>query len=71
MLVGNREIGRPKSVYMHEKLDGKFTMGPIWDLDFAFGFSEEHGKTYFNYFDFDLIRENDSRTGLEFYKKNS
>jgi len=56
---------------MHKKLDGKFTMGPIWDLDFAFGFSEEYGKTYFNYFDFDLIRENDSRTGLEFYKKNS
>ncbi|MFD2905725.1 CotH kinase family protein [Sphingobacterium anhuiense] len=69
MLVGNHEIGHPKSVYMHKKLGGKFTMGPIWDFDFAFGFSEEHGRTYFNYVDLELIRESDSRIGSEFYKK--
>ncbi|MDH5828749.1 CotH kinase family protein [Sphingobacterium faecium] len=69
MLVGNHEIGHPKSVYMHKRSGGKFTMGPIWDFDFAFGFSEEHDRTYFNYADLDLIREHDSRIGAEFYKK--
>lgn len=69
MLVGNHEIGHPKSVYVHKRSGGKFTMGPIWDFDFAFGFSEEHDRTYFNYADLDLIRENDSRIGAEFYKK--
>jgi hypothetical protein len=69
MLVGNHEICHPKSVYMHKRLGGKFTMGPIWDFDFAFGFSEEHARTYFNYADLDLIRANDSRIGAEFYKK--
>ncbi|UZJ65662.1 CotH kinase family protein [Sphingobacterium sp. KU25419] len=32
MLVGNHEIGHPKSVYIHKRSGGKFTMGPIWDL---------------------------------------
>lgn len=69
MLVGNHEVCHPKSVYMHKRLGGKFTMGPIWDFDFAFGFSEEHARTYFNYTDLDLIRENDGRIGAEFYKR--
>lgn len=69
MLVGNHEIGHPKSVYVHKKVGGKFTMGPLWDFDYAFGFSEEHKRTYFNYVDLSLIRDNDARVGVRFYKK--
>ncbi len=69
MLVGNQEINYPKSTYIHKKAGGKFTMGPLWDFDFAFGFSEEHARTYFNYVDLHLFRDNDRREGSEFYKK--
>ena len=44
-------------------------MGPLWDFDYAFGFSEEHKRTYFNYVDLSLIRDNDARVGVRFYKK--
>jgi hypothetical protein len=69
MLVANHEVCHPKSVYMHKRSGGKYTMGPIWDFDFGFGFSEEHHRTYFNNVTLDLIRENDNRIGAELYKK--
>ncbi|WP_053003983.1 CotH kinase family protein [Sphingobacterium sp. Ag1] len=69
MLAWNNEINHPKSVYMHKKMGGKYTMGPIWDFDFAFGFSEDHDNTYFNYKDMDLIRETDERIGSQFYQR--
>ncbi len=69
MLVGNGEICHPKSVFMHRKAGGKYTMGPLWDFDFAFGFSEEHNRTYFNYVDLSILREADSRVGAVFYKR--
>lgn len=69
MLAWNNEINHPKSVYMHKKANGKYTMGPIWDFDYGFGFSEEHGRTYFNYADMDLIRESDERIGSKFYQR--
>lgn len=69
MLAWNNEINFPKSVYMHKKVNGKYTMGPLWDFDFAFGFSEDHDKTYFNYKDMDLIRETDERIGSQFYQR--
>ncbi len=69
MLTGNHEVGHPKSVYMHKKLAGKYTMGPVWDFDYSFGFSEEHGMQYFNYENLNLIREDDTRIGAELYKR--
>lgn len=44
MLTGNEEINHPKSTYLYKTVDGKFTMGPIWDFDWAFAFegSLEH-----------------------------
>lgn len=68
MLAWNNEVNQPKSVYMHKKVNGKYTMGPIWDFDFGFGFSEDHGRTYFNYLEMNLIREDDERIGSKFYQ---
>lgn len=39
-LTANREINHPKSVYMHKDVEGKYTMGPLWDFDWAFGYEE-------------------------------
>ncbi|PTX12618.1 CotH kinase family protein [Sphingobacterium faecium] len=69
MLVANHEICHPKSVYIHKKSGGIFTMGPIWDFDFSFGFNEKRERTYFHDVGLDLIRESDHRIGAEFYKK--
>ncbi len=43
-LTCNEEINHPKSTYIHKKSGGKFTMGPIWDFDWAFSYeqSREH-----------------------------
>ena len=39
ILTGNEEINHPKSIYMHKTARGKYTMGPIWDFDWGFGFN--------------------------------
>ncbi len=44
MLTDNEEINHPKSTYIHKKKGGKYSMGPIWDFDWAFGFE---GGTHF------------------------
>jgi CotH kinase protein len=48
MLTGNEEINHPKSTYMHKTAKGKYTMGPIWDFDWGFGFdgSDKHFVHY-------------------------
>jgi hypothetical protein len=41
-MVGNDEIGWPKSTYMYKDSDarnGRISMGPLWDFDWAFGYS--------------------------------
>lgn len=39
-LVQNGELKHPKSFFMYkESKDGKYCLGPIWDLDWAFGYS--------------------------------
>lgn len=45
MLTDNQELNHPKSTYMHKSTSGKFTMGPIWDFDWAYGY--EGGGTHF------------------------
>lgn len=42
MLTNNREINHPKSTYMHKVSGGKFTFGPIWDFDWAYGYAPKH-----------------------------
>ncbi|MDP5120050.1 MAG: CotH kinase family protein [Spirosomaceae bacterium] len=39
-LTCNEEINHPKSTYIHKKPGGKFTMGPIWDFDWAFSYEQ-------------------------------
>jgi hypothetical protein len=39
-LTCNEEINHPKSTYIHKKKGHKFTVGPIWDFDWAFSFEQ-------------------------------
>ena len=46
-LICNYEINHPKSTFLYKEnyFDGsKYMFGPVWDLDWAFGY--EHGKDY-------------------------
>lgn len=40
LLTCNEEINHPKSTYLYKTQTGKFTMGPIWDFDWAFSYEE-------------------------------
>ncbi len=48
LLTGNEEINHPKSTYIHKTSTGKYTMGPIWDFDWAFSYegSNRHFSSY-------------------------
>ncbi|MEM1122729.1 MAG: CotH kinase family protein [Bacteroidota bacterium] len=48
MLTGNEEINHPKSTYIYKTAEGKYTMGPIWDFDWAFAYegSLEHFSSF-------------------------
>lgn len=37
-LTRNIELGHPKSTYLYKKRGGKWTWGPVWDLDWAYGY---------------------------------
>jgi len=37
-LTDNEEINHPKSIYMYKTKNGKYTMGPLWDFDWAYGY---------------------------------
>ncbi len=44
-LVGNYEVMHPKSVFLYKENmfgDSKYIFGPVWDLDWAFGYEESH-----------------------------
>jgi spore coat protein CotH len=45
-IVRNGELGHPKSTYMYKDKNGKISMGPLWDYDWAFGYAGG-GHTYF------------------------
>ena len=47
MLTGNEEINHPKSTFMHKTKTGKFSMGPIWDFDWAFGYGDFNSFMHF------------------------
>lgn len=47
MLTGNEEINHPKSTFMHKTKMGKFSMGPIWDFDWAFGYGDFNSFMHF------------------------
>lgn len=66
MLTANGEINHPKSTFIHKAKEGKYTMGPLWDFDWAFSFNE-HNKHF--------IRANDplfwtgNNIGTVFFKR--
>ncbi len=37
-MADNEEINHPKSTYINKTKNGKFTMGPLWDFDWAWGY---------------------------------
>lgn len=67
-LIRNGEVNHPGSVYIHKRAGGKFTMGPVWDFDYGFGFNEDKNN-YFEYVNLPLIVHNDSRPGALFIKQ--
>ena len=50
-LICNKELFHPKSTYCYNEniLDegSKFVFGPVWDLDWGFGYNGSSGNTYF------------------------
>jgi hypothetical protein len=48
MLTDNQELNHPKSTFMYKTKTGKFTMGPIWDFDWAYGYE----KTFVHFSDY-------------------
>lgn len=46
-LVRNTELVWPKSTYLYRDAEGGIGFGPLWDFDWAFGYSG-HGHQYFD-----------------------
>lgn len=68
-LTLNREILHPKSTFLWKadisSKDSKFIFGPIWDFDYAFGYSD---KTYFINASRNTFPLNDNFPGGRFFK---
>jgi hypothetical protein len=67
MLTSNEEINHPKSTYIHKELGGKYTMGPIWDFDWAYGF-ESTGQHFVNP-NIGLFWLNSNSSGTTFFER--
>lgn len=67
MLTANGEINHPKSTYLYKGEGGKYTMGPIWDFDWAFSF--DGVSKHFNNANAPLFWDNDTAIGTIFFKR--
>jgi CotH kinase protein len=47
MLTGNEELNHPKSTFIHKTKTGKFSMGPLWDFDWAYGYGINQNFVHF------------------------
>ncbi len=65
-LTANREINHPKSTYIHKAPEGKYTMGPLWDFDWAYGYNS---KRHFTTYQEPLFDKNAHRVGTKFFKR--
>jgi len=65
-LTDNEELNHPKSLYMYKPKNGKYSFGPLWDFDWAFGF--EGTGTHFEKYDNSLLW-NSSSVGTAFFKR--
>ena len=66
MLTANEEINHPKSTYIYKEDGGKYSMGPIWDFDWAYSF--EGTSRHFNNPNRNLFWENE-KNGTAFFKR--
>lgn len=57
-LINNMELGHPKSTFLYKEglqsLNAKYHFGPVWDLDWAFGY-ENSSRYYLNDATTDLL----------------
>lgn len=65
-LTDNEELNHPKSLYVYKPKGGKYSFGPLWDFDWAFGF--EGTGTHFEKYDNALLW-NSSSVGTVFFKR--
>jgi len=65
-LTDNEELNHPKSLYVYKPKNGKYSFGPLWDFDWAFGF--EGTGTHFVKYNNDLLW-NSSSAGTVFFKR--
>jgi hypothetical protein len=64
MLTDNQELNHPKSTFMHKPKTGKFSMGPIWDFDWAYGYE----KTFVHFSNYNKpILWNPASSGTNFF----
>ena len=66
MLTDNRELNHPKSTFMHKTKTGKWSMGPIWDFDWAYAY--EKTQRHFSTFDQPMLWSPAS-DGTRFFSK--
>ena len=66
MLTLNEEINHPKSTYIHKTATGKYTMGPLWDFDWGYGY--EGTGWHFNNYDKNLFWSPASK-GTQFFSR--
>ena len=67
-LTKNREICHPKSVFLYKNPTGKFTLGPVWDFDWAFGFDPDNAR-YFSAVNDPVLADEESREGTQFWQR--
>ncbi len=42
LLTDNEELNHPKSTYIYKTGNGKYSMGPVWDFDWGFGYQSTY-----------------------------
>lgn len=64
----NPELEHPKSTFLYKRAGGKWMWGPVWDFDWAFGYSG--GQNYWSSPQSHLYTgRNGSRAGAQFFNK--
>lgn len=68
-LTHNMEINHPKSVFIYKDAGGKYTMGPIWDFDWAYDY--EGSMIHFGSFTNPLLRKfgHSEASGYAFFSR--
>jgi hypothetical protein len=66
-IVRNGELHHPKSVYMYKEQNQTIKAGPLWDFDWAFGYTgngndTQYNHKYYDYYNSILFKKNDSNS---------